>query len=46
MNKMLHAPMQALRSESGDVQGQVQTIQVLGKVFGLTEADENLRVGK
>lgn len=45
MNKMLHAPMQALRTE-GDVTTHVQTIQVLGRVFGLTEEDETPRVGK
>lgn len=45
MNKMLHAPMQALRSE-GDVQTHIQTIHTLGRVFGLSEEDEKPRVGK
>ena len=39
------ALMQALRSE-GDVQTHVQTINVLGRVFGLKEEDETPRVGK
>jgi glutamyl-tRNA reductase len=46
MNKMLHSPMMALRSEAGDVKTQVETIQVMGRVFGLTEEDETPRVGK
>ena len=38
MNKMLHAPMQALRT-SDDQEAQMQNIQVLGRVFDLTEQD-------
>lgn len=46
MNKMLHSPMMALRSEAGDVKTQVETIHVMSRVFGLTEEDETPRVGK
>lgn len=39
MNKMLHAPMQSLRTQD-DLQAHLENISVLGRVFGLSEEDE------
>uniref|UniRef100_A0A7S4FPX8 Glutamyl-tRNA reductase n=2 Tax=Eutreptiella TaxID=73024 RepID=A0A7S4FPX8_9EUGL len=45
MNKMLHAPMQALRGDE-DLEAHLGNITVLSRVFNLTEEDEKMQKRK